>query len=59
MIKETIAKVIRGESLSEKESEMAMGEILDGKATSAQIGSFITAREVQSVIWFYYMQGQR
>ena len=43
MIKAIIAKVIRGESLSEKESETTMGEILDGKATSAQIGSFTTA----------------
>jgi len=43
MIKEAIAKMIRGENLSEKESETAMGEILDGKATSAQIGSFTTA----------------
>lgn len=43
MIKEAIAKVIRGESLSESETETAMGEILDGKASSAQIGSFVTA----------------
>ena len=43
MIKEAIAKVIRSENLSEEESERAMGQILDGKATSAQIGSFTTA----------------
>ena len=40
MIKEAISKVIRGDDLSEAESERAMGEILDGRATSAQIGSF-------------------
>jgi len=43
MIKECIAKVVRGEDLSEKETEMAMDETLNGKATSAQIGSFLTA----------------
>jgi anthranilate phosphoribosyltransferase len=43
MIKEAIAKVIRGENLSEEETGTAMGEILDGNATSAQIGSFTTA----------------
>lgn len=43
MIKESIVKVVRGEDLSEKESETAMEEILDGMATSAQISSFLTA----------------
>jgi anthranilate phosphoribosyltransferase len=43
MIKEAIAKVVRGESLTEEESEVTMNEILNGKATSAQIGSFLTA----------------
>jgi anthranilate phosphoribosyltransferase len=43
MIKESIAKVVRGEDLSEKETEMAMDEILSGMATSAQISSFLTA----------------
>lgn len=43
MIKECIAKVVRGEDLSEKKIEMAMDEILSGKATSAQISSFLTA----------------
>jgi len=43
MIKEAIANVIRGENLSDEETETAVGEILDGKATSAQIGSFTTA----------------
>ena len=43
MIKEAIAKVVRGVDLSEHEAKMAMDEILTGKATPAQISSFITA----------------
>jgi anthranilate phosphoribosyltransferase len=43
MIKEAISKVARREDLTEKEMEMAMEEIMTGRATSAQIGSFITA----------------
>ena len=43
MIREAIAKVVGGEDLSEVEMEMAMGEIMTGAATPAQIGSFITA----------------
>jgi anthranilate phosphoribosyltransferase len=43
MIKETIAKVVKGNDLKEKEMEGIMGEILTGKATPVQIGSFITA----------------
>ena len=43
MIKECIAKVVRGVDLSEEETEMAMDEILSGMATSAQISSFLTA----------------
>jgi anthranilate phosphoribosyltransferase len=43
MIKEAITKVVTGDNLTEKEMEGAMGEILTGKATPVQIGSFITA----------------
>ena len=43
MIKEAISKVVGREDLTEKEMEMAMEEIMTGRATSAQIGSFITA----------------
>lgn len=38
-----IEKVIQGEDLSLEESRRVMEEIMDGKATPAQIGSFITA----------------
>jgi anthranilate phosphoribosyltransferase len=43
MIRESIKKVVSGEDLSEAEMEKSMGEVLTGKATPAQIGSFITA----------------
>jgi len=43
MIKEFISKVVRGEDLTEAEMETAMGEIMTGAATPAQIGAFITA----------------
>jgi anthranilate phosphoribosyltransferase len=43
MIKEAIAKVVRGNNLIEAEMEKAMDEIITGKATPAQIGAFVTA----------------
>ena len=43
MIKEAIAKVVSKKDLTEPEMEEAMEEIMTGKATSAQIGAFITA----------------
>lgn len=43
MIKDAIAKVVGGEDLTQAEMEEAMDEIMSGKATPAQIGSFITA----------------
>ena len=43
MIKELIAKVVRGVDLTEDEMSAAMDEIMTGAATSAQIGAFITA----------------
>lgn len=43
MIRESIKKVVSGEDLSEVEMKKTMGEVLTGKATPAQIGSFITA----------------
>ncbi len=47
MIKEAIIKVIQGGNLTEKEMEGTMGEILTGKATAAQIGSFLTALRIK------------
>lgn len=43
MIREAIEKVVRRVSLSREEARAAMGEIMDGQATPAQIASFITA----------------
>lgn len=43
MIREAIAKVVKGEDLQEAEMMGAMEEIMGGQATPAQIGSFITA----------------
>jgi anthranilate synthase/phosphoribosyltransferase len=42
-IQETIAKVIEGQDLTEAEAESAMTRIMEGQATPAQIGAFLTA----------------
>ncbi len=43
MIKQSIAKVVNGEDLTEDEMASTMDEIMTGAATAAQIGAFITA----------------
>ncbi len=43
MIKEAIAKIITGTSLTEAEAETVMREIMQGEATDAQIAAYITA----------------
>jgi anthranilate phosphoribosyltransferase len=43
MIKEAIAKVVKGINLTEDEMERAMDEVMAGTATPAQIGAFVTA----------------
>ena len=43
MIRESIRKVVLGEDLSESEMERTMTEIINGRVTSAQFGSFVTA----------------
>lgn len=43
MIKEAIKKVVEGQNLSEDEAREAMNKIMSGKATDAQIASFLTA----------------
>lgn len=42
-IKQAIGKVVIGESLTEPEMVAVMNEIMDGRTTDAQIGSFITS----------------
>src|SRR4030042_2285174 len=43
MIKESIAKLIEGASLSEAEAAAVMDEIMSGEATPAQFGAFVIA----------------
>ena len=43
MIREMIQEVVNGKDLSEEEMISVMEEIMEGKATDAQIGAFITA----------------
>ncbi|MHB9098791.1 MAG: anthranilate phosphoribosyltransferase, partial [Syntrophales bacterium] len=43
MIKEGIAKTVRGEDLREAEMMAAMTEVMEGEATPAQIAAFMTA----------------
>ncbi len=43
MIKEAINKIVEGCSLGEEEAGRVMGEIMGGRATPAQIASFLTA----------------
>jgi len=47
MIIEAIAKVVTGDDLTEEEMKVAMEEVMTGKATEAQIGSFITALRIK------------
>ena len=42
-IKEAIAEVINGRSLTFEQAEAAMDYIMTGQATPAQIGSYLTA----------------
>jgi anthranilate phosphoribosyltransferase len=46
-LKDQLAKVIRGERLSEEEAGCAMGIIMDGAATPAQIGALLAALAVR------------
>lgn len=43
MIKDMIQKIVKGQDLSEDEMVSVMDEIMEGHATDAQIGAFITA----------------
>lgn len=43
LVKEILAAVIRGRSLTEVEAEAAMGLIMSGAATPAQLAAFLTA----------------
>ncbi len=47
MIKEAIATLVTGESLSMDQAEAAMTEIMNGEVTPAQFGAFVTALRVK------------
>jgi anthranilate phosphoribosyltransferase len=47
MIREAIGTLVRGESLTIEEAASVMEEIMDGKTTPAQLGSFITALSIK------------
>jgi len=47
MIREAISRVTKGESLTQEEANKVMNEIMEGKATDAQIGSFLTALKMK------------
>lgn len=43
MIKETIAKLVEGKSLSESEAQAVMAEVMEGTPTPAQLAAFLIA----------------
>ena len=47
MVREAIAKLVEGKNLSEDEIVAALNCIMEGEATPAQIGSFITALRIK------------
>jgi anthranilate phosphoribosyltransferase len=47
MIKESIATLVAGHSLSMEEASLVMGEIMEGEATPAQLSAFLTALRVK------------
>ena len=47
MIRETIQKVVDGQNLTARETVDTMNEIMSGKATPAQVASFITALRIK------------
>ena len=47
ILREFIKKVSGGDNLSQEEMKNAMDEIINNKATSAQIGSFLTALSIK------------
>lgn len=47
MMKDTLAKLVERQSLTEGEAEAAMLEIMDGQATPSQIAAYLTALRVK------------
>ena len=49
MIKEAVRKLIQREDLSEQEAYLAMGDVVEGKATASQIAAFATAARMKGL----------
>lgn len=47
MIKEAIGTLVKGQSLTANEAGEVMNEIMEGKATAAQLGAFLTALSIK------------
>ena len=47
MIREAIARLVEGADLTQPEAALVMEEIMNGQATDAQIGSFLTALRIK------------
>ena len=47
MIREAIGQVVAGQNLTQDEAAQSMNEIMEGEATPAQIGAFITALRIK------------
>ena len=47
MIREAIAELVEGRDLSQEDAAQVMNEIMEGEATPAQIGAFITALRIK------------
>lgn len=47
MLKKALEKIIGGCDLDRVQAEAAMGEIMDGKATAAQIGAFMAGMRMK------------
>ncbi len=47
MIREAIAELVEGRDLSQEDAAHVMNEIMEGEATPAQIGAFVTALRVK------------
>ena len=47
MIREAIAELVEGRDLSQEDAAQVMNEIMEGEATPAQIGAFVTALRIK------------
>lgn len=46
-MKEIIAKIVKGNNLTKEEAISTMNQVMEGKATDAQIGAFLTALRIK------------